>query len=177
MNILKKIVIASLNPVKIACIRQAFKKVFPEVKFEFQSVQAPSGVPDQPMSDEETLLGALNRISYIQKNTEADFWVGIEGGIHPDGSDLEAFAWVVIKSSEKTGKARTATFMLPPEVTRLIKSGKELGHADDLVFRRDNSKQGNGAVGILTGNIITRTSYYEHAAVLALIPFMNPEFF
>jgi inosine/xanthosine triphosphatase len=174
---LKKVVIASLNPVKIACIRQAFVRVFPGETFEFQGVPAPSGVPEQPMNDRETLLGAINRAEYVRKHVPADYWAGIEGGIQPDGEDLEAFAWVVIQSQDKTGRARTATFMLPPEVAALVRSGMELGHADDLVFRQNNSKQGNGAVGILTGDIITRTTYYEHAAILALIPFMNPEMF
>ncbi len=174
---MKKVVIASLNPVKIACIRQAFEKAFPGKAFTFQGVSAPSGVPEQPLSDQETLLGAMNRAEYIRERIKADFWAGIEGGIRPDGDDLEAFAWIVIQSQKKTGRARTGTFMLPPEVAALVRSGMELGHADDLVFRRDNSKQGNGAVGILTGDIITRTTYYEHAAILALIPFMNPEIF
>lgn len=40
---------------------------------------APSGVSDQPMSDDEMIRGAKNRANHI-KNTslDADFWVGIE---------------------------------------------------------------------------------------------------
>jgi hypothetical protein len=45
--------------------------------------------------------------------------------------------------------------------------------ADDIVFKRSNSKQSNGAVGLLTGDRITRASYYVHACHLALIPFVN----
>jgi non-canonical (house-cleaning) NTP pyrophosphatase len=86
---------------------------------------------------------------------------------------MEAFAWVVILSNNKTGKARTASFQLPPAVVKLIDQGMELGHADDLVFKRDNSKQKNGAVGILTNDLIDRVSYYEPAVVMALIPFLN----
>jgi non-canonical (house-cleaning) NTP pyrophosphatase len=40
----------------------------------------------------------------------------------------------------------------------LVESGKELGDADDIVFGKSNSKQQNGAVGILTHDIITRTA-------------------
>jgi non-canonical (house-cleaning) NTP pyrophosphatase len=49
-----------------------------------------------------------------------------------------------------------------------------LGHADDRVFGRENSEQTNGAVGLLTKDLIDRTAYYEHAVVLALVPFVNP---
>jgi non-canonical (house-cleaning) NTP pyrophosphatase len=58
-------------------------------------------------------------------------------------------------------------------VVELIDQGMELGEADDVVFGRNNSKQKNGAVGILTGDVVTRTSYYVEAVCLALIPFRN----
>ncbi len=45
---MKKVVIASRNPVKIACIRRAFEKVFPGEKFDFSGVKAPSGSFDLP---------------------------------------------------------------------------------------------------------------------------------
>ena len=51
------------------------------------------------------------------------------------------------------------------------------GDADDVVFERSNSKQANGAVGLLTGDVITRASLYAHAVVLALIPFRNMELY
>lgn len=72
---------------------------------------------------------------------------------------MEAFAWAVVRSSTKVGKSRTGTFFLPKEIVCLINEGKELGEANDIVFKRSNSKQEDGAVGILTGNIIDRTKY------------------
>lgn len=171
---MKQVIIASKNPVKIQCVQQAFEKVFPEQTFLFEGVSVPSGVSDQPMTDKETFAGARNRaINASKAEPKASYWVGVEGGIQKNGIEMEAFAWVVILSQEKTGKARTASFQLPPAVVDLIDQGMELGHADDLVFKRDNSKQKNGAVGILTNDLIDRVSYYEPAVVLALIPFLN----
>jgi non-canonical (house-cleaning) NTP pyrophosphatase len=71
------------------------------------------------------------------------------------------------------GKARTATYYLPRETAKLVKGGMELGHADEVVFGGQNSKQKNGSVGLLTGDVIDRRAYYEEAVVLALIPFRN----
>lgn len=174
----KKVVIASKNPVKIQAVKDGFEKMFPDEKFEFIGVAVSSNVLDQPLSNEETLLGATNRANNACKEIkEADFWVGIEGGIEPVVGEMETFAWVVIKSSNQYGKSRTGTFFLPREVVRLIKQGKELGEADDIVFKRNNSKQQNGAVGILTGDVIDRTMYYTEAIVLALIPFKNPDLY
>jgi len=58
-------------------------------------------------------------------------------------------------------------------VVALIQAGMELGHADDLVFQAQNSKQQGGSVGLLTHGLITREAYYQQAMVLALIPFLN----
>ena len=172
---MKKIIIASKNPVKINATLGAFQKMFPGEHFEIEGISVFSGVGEQPQSDAETFLGALNRVNnaYSVKNN-ADFFVGIEGGIEEKKSEMEAFAWVVVrKNLGGFGKGRTSTFFLPPGIVELIKQGKELGEADDIVFGRVNSKQENGAVGILTDNIIDRTKYYTEAVVLALIPFKN----
>jgi non-canonical (house-cleaning) NTP pyrophosphatase len=73
------------------------------------------------------------------------------------------------------GLAKTATFLLPYGIAKLVKEGKELGHADDLLFNRTNSKQGSGTVGVLTNGIIPRSGYYEHALILALAPWIRPD--
>jgi len=169
-----KIVIASKNPVKINAVLSAFQKMFPLQNFEIKGVSVVSGVSEQPQNDSETFQGAWNRAENASKATDADFWVGIEGGIEEKDSEMEAFAWAIVKSKDGMfGKGRTGTFFLPPKIAELIKQGKELGEADDIVFGRTNSKQENGAVGILTGDVIDRTKYYTEAVVLALIPFKN----
>jgi inosine/xanthosine triphosphatase len=175
---MKKIVITSQNPVKIEATRLGFQSMFPEESFQIDSVSAPSGVRDQPMSNHETLLGAANRAKAAQQQyQQADFWVGIEGGVQADGKELEAFAWIVIRSDKFEGKSRTGTFFLPPRIAGLIQQGKELGEADDIVFNQSNSKQANGSIGILTGDVIDRTALYAHAVILALVPFKNPELY
>ena len=172
---MKKIVVASKNPVKINAVRDAFEKMFPNEVFNMEGISVSSGVSDQPISDTETLQGALNRAGNAEKEiSRADFWVGIEGGIEEKNSEMEAFAWVAIRSANGVvGKGRSGTFFLPPKIAELIRQGKELGEADDIVFERTNSKQENGAVGILTDGVVDRTKYYTEAVVLALIPFKN----
>lgn len=175
---MKKVIIASKNPVKINAVKIGFEKMFPSEKFEFGCISVPSGVKDQPMNNQETMTGAVNRAGNAKAQfQDADFWVGIEGGIEKNGGEMEAFAWIVIKSNDIDGKARTGTFLLSKKVIELIDTGKELGEADDIVFGHTNSKQKNGAVGILTGNVIVRTSYYTEAVILALIPFKNAEIY
>ncbi len=171
-----KIVIASSNPVKAQAALHGFQRMFPAESFEILPHPAPSGVSDQPMTSAETLQGALNRAAAVKAaHPQADFWVGIEGGVEDGDGGLAAFAWVAVLSPAGSGKARTGTFFLPPAVADLVRRGIELGEADDIVFGATNSKQQNGAIGLLTGDVIDRARLYEHAVVLALVSFRHPE--
>ena len=150
--------------------------MFPNEEFAFESVNAPSGVPDQPHGEDQTFQGALNRaIAAQEERPEADYWVGLEGGIEDHGpDDMCAFAWMVVRGKDgKIGKGRTGSFFLPTPVIRHIQEGLELADADAKVFGRENAKHSNGTVGYLTGDEIDRTRYYAEAMVLALIPFRN----
>jgi non-canonical (house-cleaning) NTP pyrophosphatase len=84
---------------------------------------------------------------------------------------------VVVLGKNGMGQGQTGLFLLPPHVAELVRQGNELGEADDIIFGRKNSKQENGAVGILTGDVIDRAAFYEQAVILALIPFRNPELY
>lgn len=169
---MKKVIITSKNPVKIQAVKIGFKKMFPSQKFEFIDIFVNSKVSNQPMSNDETFLGAKNRIDEASKKIKnADFYVGIEGGINQIKNEIEAFAWIIIKSKKRYGKAKSSTFFLPTKITKLINERKELGVANDIVFKSKNSKQKTGTVGFLTNDIITRTSLYSEAIILALIPF------
>ena len=174
-NDTKLIIVASKNPVKAAAVQNGFERMFPDRHFHIQMISASSGVSDQPNSDQETLLGAQNRAAYVAGQFPfADYWVGVEGGIEDREEGMLAFAWVVVRSQDMLGKGRTGAFYLPPPIATLIRQGLELGEADDIVFGEINSKQNNGAVGLLTGNTIDRTRLYETAVILALTPFKNP---
>lgn len=170
-----KIVIASKNPVKINATLKGFKSVFNEEGFEIEGVSVSSDVADQPMSEAETMTGALNRVNNAKLAIPvADYWVGIEGGVANLNNEMITFAWVyVLNEKGLLGKGRSASFFLPQKVVSLIKQGKELGDADDIVFGKSNSKQQNGAVGLLTKDNITRESLYVPDVVMALIPFIN----
>lgn len=172
------VIVGSRNPVKISCTDAGFHQVF-EGTYLVEGLNVSSDVEDQPIGDEQTFKGALNRA----KNSkavfpEADYWVGIEGGIEKFQGELAAFAWVVILDKDgKTGKAKTSLFFLPKAIADLVEKGMELGAADDQFFKRENSKENDGAVGILTKGALDRKNYYQQAVILALIPFLKAELY
>ena len=68
------VAVGSLNPVKIQATLNAFKKFWPDKSWKIIGIETPSGVSDQPMSDNEYIKGAFKKI-------KADFGVGLEGGL------------------------------------------------------------------------------------------------
>lgn len=171
-----KIIVASNNPVKINATLDSFEQMFPDKPFEVSGVSVASGVSDQPMTSIETIQGAMNRATNARDaQPDADYWVGIEGGIDDTDVGMQCFAWVIVlRRDERIGRGQTAVFYVPIEVADLVREGMELGHADDKVFGRSNSKQQNGAIGLLTDDAVDRTSYYVQAVIMALVPFKNP---
>ncbi|MCY3573821.1 MAG: inosine/xanthosine triphosphatase [Chloroflexi bacterium] len=171
------ITVASQNPVKQRASLAAFQRVFPEQAFHARGIDVASGVAEQPMSQHETWQGAVNRAANARAaQPESDYWVGIEGGIEQTALGMSCFAWVqVLGRDARVGCGQTAVFFLPSEVAELVRAGLELGEADDKVFGRINSKQGNGAIGLLTDDAIDRQAYYVQAVIMALVPFKNPQ--
>jgi inosine/xanthosine triphosphatase len=173
-----KVIVASANPVKINATEIAFKKMFPKDPIEVIGIESESGVPDQPMGEEETRQGAENRVAFIQeKIKDAEYWVGIEGGNEVTRFGMKAYGVIVTKNAHNTGYGKTLEFYLPQKIADLVAGGMETGDADDIVFKRKNSKQKNGSIGLLTNDNITRTSFISDAVIASLIPFVNPNLY
>eukprot|EP00948_MAST-09A_sp_MAST-9A-sp1_P000224 g224.t1 len=164
-----------------------------------RGVSVPSGVSDQPMGDKETRTGAQNRaLNALQTLSKEElstfsYAVGMEGGLNRNDWDdqLSCQAWMAVidikaylahqQKQEKEeanndwiALAQTAAFPLPKVLKHLVlEKGLELGHADDLLFKRENSKHGEGTVGILSHGALDRTDYYVHALILCLCPLLH----
>jgi len=171
-----KVIVGSENPVKINSVRNVFSKYFKNVKVIGRKVN--SKVSFQPKSEKEIVEGARNRAVQILKKYEPDFAVGIEGGMEYIENQPYSFAWICVKPKEgKMGLGRTASFPLPPRVEKLIKNGKELGEADDIIFGIRNTKQKMGAIGLLSKGKLNRTKLYEQGVICALTPFLNQDLY
>ena len=170
----KVVVIGSGNPSKLAAVQVGFQAVFSTQVFDFKVCEVDSGVSSQPMGDHETLAGARNRaVNARGAFAEADYWVGVEGGLSNIDGVLAAYSWVLIIGKQNQGFARSASYILPEKIADLVRKGMEQGEADDLVFGQENSKQSSGGVGLLTNDLITRADLYAMAVKLALIPFIQ----
>jgi len=174
-----RLVIASSNPVKRHAVELGVRSAFPALEFELDSAAVESGVSAQPSSDSETLTGAENRARAARSLAPgADYCFGIEGGVEDSAHGLLTFAWIVaMDRSGRIGRARSAAFLLPDIVAEKVRAGMELGHADDEVFGRTDSKRRDGAIGLLTRGALDRSSLYVPAVTAAMIPFLHPELY
>ena len=168
-----KVIVASKNPAKVSAVESAFAEAF-ELPLQVSGVSVDSEVSDQPMTDRETLLGARNRVKNAQHHyPEADYWVGMEAGLEGDHS----FSWITISNGTRAGESRSAVMRLPQAILDGIAEGKELGDVMDEQFNTVNIKQKGGAVGLFTKGLLSRSSVYHQALILALVPFINEDLF
>ncbi|MFH1294892.1 MAG: inosine/xanthosine triphosphatase [Candidatus Aenigmatarchaeota archaeon] len=175
-----KILVGSENPVKINATKEAFSRFFSDV--EIVPLKVDSGVSHQPLN-EETFLGARNRALMLKKMNDdqgigADFFVGQEGGALQIFSKwFAAGVMCIIDKNGREGYGSTGYFELPDSVSQQLLKGKELGLVIDELTGGHNMKQKGGAISFLTGGKITRTRYYEHGLIVALIPFLNEKLY
>ncbi len=172
-----RIVVGSQNPVKRDAVFQAFSQYFQQV--EVITAPVSSGVKPFPMSQSETLQGAINRAQNAQKmEPSADFSVGIEGGLFKlnDTTYIQAIA-AVMKGS-KLSVARSAGLEVSQGlVDKLDPTSDASKDTVDKLMGRTNVFQNEGVMGVLTQNRLTRTQILRDAVICALPRFLLPEFY
>lgn len=172
------LVVASLNPVKIAAAEGGFRLLFPQLSCRMEGVSVPSGVPDQPYGEAETWQGAMNRAEAARlARPQGDYWIGIEGGVTIFGPEWLALGWVVLLSKQGLGQARSASYVLPPPLVALMQQGLEQGEADDQIFGTQGAKRRGGTIGAITQQAISRQELYQPAVSMAFAPFLQPELY
>lgn len=175
-----KILVGSKNPVKIAAVKEAFSLYFDDL--EVIGINANSKVPDQPIN-EETYIGAENRARelFLLNNTEslnADYFVGIEGGIQETHKKWFAFGCMcIIREDEKISFGTSAHFELPEIVIEQLLKRKELGHVMDEIMKQENTKQKGGAISFFTNGKMDRKELYIPGLISALVPFQHEKMY
>lgn len=165
-----QVVSATTNPAKIQAILAAFNQIFGEDCCQIDAISVDTGVPEQPFGSEETRAGARNRVANARlARPDADFWVAIEAGIDEGAT----FSWVVIESRDQRGEARSATLPLPEVILEQVRAGEALGPVISKYTGIDKIGNKEGAIGVFTAGVLTRSSVYHQAVVLALSPFHN----
>ncbi len=154
-----KVVVGSTNKVKVNAIKNVF------ANFDVTSLAINSQVSAQPISDEETIKGALNRA--LGAKRFGDIGIGLEGGVQQTSLGMLLINYgALIDEKNKTYIAGGARILLPNVIAKEIYNGKELGVIMDVYANKQNVKHDEGAIGIFTNNLIKRTDIFEHIGKL-----------
>jgi inosine/xanthosine triphosphatase len=154
-----KIIIGSNNPAKVAAVKNAFHYQ----QTEFLSLDIPSGVSEQPFSDEETIKGAINRAVGALKMGNGEIGIGLEGGVHETTHGLLLCNWGALAAKDiEPIIAGGARFLLPEEIADRLRAGEELGPVMDGYAKKENVRKNEGAVGIFTNGLINRSEMFSH---------------
>lgn len=161
----KNIAVGSLNQTKVNAVKDVFKKE----KFEIIGFEVPSGVSEQPLSDEETLKGAINRAKAALEVGKAEIGIGLEGGVMETESGMLLCNWGALYTSDNLLiKAGGARILLPQEVALGIKSGKELSTVIDEYTSKHDVRSNEGTIGIFTNGRLNRKEMFSHIMKLLL---------
>lgn len=169
-----KLVVGSTNPVKVAAVERTLSRYEPSVT----AADVDSGVSEQPRSIAETVTGAENRATHAFESTDADYGVGLEGGI----ADLEGVPgcslvmWAAVTDGDRLERGGGPTLRLPDHVAARLADGAELGPLMDEVLETDGVATSEGAAGVLTDGLTDRTRALGEAVACAFGPFVVPHY-
>ncbi|MBG9589977.1 DUF84 family protein [Cytobacillus firmus] len=160
-----KIIIGSKNPAKISAVQAAFS----DYEADIMSEDVPSGVNDQPFSDEETIKGAINRAFGALEISGGQIGIGLEGGVQKTEYGLFLCNWGALAEKEKPPIiAGGARIPLPDAVAERLSAGEELGPVMDDYAQIENIRKNEGAVGIFTNGQIDRAAMFLHVMKLLI---------
>jgi inosine/xanthosine triphosphatase len=185
-----RVVVGSRNPVKIGAVVVTLQRVFDGGRwpvwngrdwhsYHVEGVNVPSQIADQPVSEAETIQGAVNRAkNALAANDPAEWGIGLEGGVKEIEGELFTCAWCAIVDRHGNVSYGGGLYLpLPAAMVQDIRDGIELGEATDRLFNATNSKHGGGALGYLSKDLHTRQRAYENIFIYALVKFLNPELY
>lgn len=176
-----KIIVASTNPQKVKAVKDLIPKYSLLANNEVISINAASGVSDQPRTLEETVNGAINRAKSVFEKDSYSF--GIESGLmavpHTKTGIMDVCVCAIYDGNE-IHLGLSSAFEPPRMIVKLMKEkGIDMSQACIEAGLTKDPKIGasEGLIGILTHGRINRLEYTIQAVTTALIHLENAHLF
>jgi len=174
------IAVGSTNPVKVNAVRNVLSRIYGDIKVI--GVKVDSGVSEQPLSEEETIVGAINRAKRARDAVDADLGVGIEAGLVKTPYTLSGYMDVqycaIIDRRGVITLGQGPGFEYPKLVVRrILREGKSAGEIFEEITGIVDIGKKIGAIGYLSKGFINRTKLSEIAVVMAMIPRLNKDLY
>src|SRR5436190_3974127 len=143
--------------------------------------------PAMPLNDWQLMEGARERALAVRdllshQHLEAEIYVGLEGGFH--SISIEGEWHTFLRGWAYATDGKTGTFGATPSISvpailakKVIEGRRELGLVIDEVAGIQDVRSRQGAWGILSRELVTRSMSFEVALIAAFAPFYNKEIY
>ncbi len=142
-----------------------------------------TNIPAMPLNDWQLMQGARERALAVRdslrsRRIEADIYVGLEGGFHSISIEGEWHTflrgWAYATDGEKGSFGAAPSISVPPAIVKSVIEGRrELGLVIDEVSGGRDVRSRQGAWGVLSRDLVTRSLSFELALIAAFAPFYN----
>lgn len=190
---MKKIIVAvgSIRKPKLRAVTEALNilapKLVPDGDFEIVGVEVESGVSSTPSSSEELMRGARQRaeaVALLARETRKPwrYFVGLEGGLEvlQDDRSRRVFleSWAYVSDGTRGFYGRSGGIELPEELAHeVLERGFDLSDAIDRYAGAIGIRDGQGAWGVLSADLIQRDESFRVAVITAFAPFYNAKMY
>lgn len=186
-----QIAVGSTRRPKLTAVNEAildFGPVLaPGVQFEVIGVEVESGVGHTPANRAELMLGARQRaeslVRLARENAESwRYFVGLEGGLdviqEEGGRRVLLESWAYVSDGREGHYGRSGGVEVPEALAReVLEKGVELSVAIDSFAGAVGIRDAQGAWGVLSSGLISRTEAFRIAVVAAFAPFYNAKMY
>jgi inosine/xanthosine triphosphatase len=186
-----KIAVGSTRRPKLVAVDEAIRDfgavLAPGVEFEVIGVEVESGVGHTPANREELMLGARQRaealVRLARENTETwRYFVGLEGGLdviqEEGGRRVLLESWAYVSDGRNGHYGRSGGVEIPEALAReVLEKGVELSAAIDRFAGAVGIRDAQGAWGVLSSGLISRTEAFRIAVIAAFAPFYNAKMY
>jgi len=182
-----QIAVGSTRRPKLAAVSEAIKDfsrvLAPDAEFETVGIEVESGVGHTPSTREELMRGARQRAEALvhlarARNEAWRYFVGLEGGLDVvrENSDRRVFleSWAYVSDGRDGYYGRSGGVEIPSALAQeVLDNGVELSVAIDRFAGAEGIRDAQGAWGVLSNGLISRTEAFRVAVVAAFAPFYN----
>ncbi|HYW73691.1 MAG TPA: inosine/xanthosine triphosphatase [Pyrinomonadaceae bacterium] len=184
---IERIALGSDRAAKIMAVRASVARVaeidpaWADISVVARKVQ--TDAPAMPLNDWQLMGGARQRALVVRdilvaQKLEADLYVGLEGGFHSISLEGEWHTflrgWAFVTDGERGSFGMSPSISVPdPIVQNVIKGRRELGEVIDEVAGMRDVRSRQGAWGVLSRDLLTRSMSFEAALIAAFAPFYN----
>lgn len=182
-----KIAVGSTRVPKVSAVKEAAAAIEPQLggaaTLEVVGYEVESGVSHTPVSREELMRGARQRAETLQEKLQsggsaARFYVGLEGGLDvvAENGRKRVFleSWAYVTDGHQGHFGCSGGIEIPESLAEeVLSGGTELAAAIDQFAGQVGIRDGQGAWGVLSGNLISRQDSFRLAVVAAFAPFYN----